>query len=344
MSDILIRFVKTRNINIISDGDLDGVFATGLLLRGIKLSGVPIDDSSIFFPRARERKGLEVANSILVELRPDRGLIYKGYNILIDHHPEPPMIAMYKDSRPILKRKYNLDSSVAGLVHYVFEDVLDVPPELVVAVDAVDYKRYDVLLARDMARAFLISRNIPNRNLRNVFANTISMCDRSSRLYKLLCDLMAQNSIYGYLVLAIVEGLWDNIYDWLREESIRYENRIYGTVKKLYNRKSGDSKISWVIYNYGDIKERTAIDDVLYDLQKESEIAFIVGITGNGFLVRVTTFNSDIDLNSICWNLPSGRDIDCGGRRNVIGLYFPNRNFSLRGVIEIILNSIRTIK
>jgi len=334
MSDIILRFVRTHGVNIISDGDLDGVFATGFILRAlIRLDIDVVYDGKVYYPRARELEKMEARGNILIELRSDRGIKYRGQNLLIDHHPEPPRIVLYSEESPILIRKYSVSTSVAGLIHYVFRDNLDVPEELVDVVDQVDYKNYEIEDARRLARAFILSRNMPNDSLRDIFDTTLAQL-KDKPLFRNLEQLASKSPIYGFLTLAIAMGDWNSIYDWIDREAERYERQIISTAKKLYNRATRSKNLSYIIYNYGNIKERTAVDDVFYALQRESRIAMMIGVTTNGFLIRIASFDPNLNLAKICADL-SDRRVKCGGRENVVGLYFPNTFFTLTDVLKI---------
>ncbi|MCR8501683.1 MAG: hypothetical protein QXY55_05565 [Candidatus Korarchaeota archaeon] len=334
MSDIILRFVKLNGVRILSDGDTDGVFATGFLLRALMLMNVEeVYSGNVEYPRAREMEKLTATGNILIELHTERGIKYSGQNLLIDHHPEPPRVVLYSDQTPILTRKYNISTSAAGLIHYIFEKSLDAPADLVELVDQVDYKNYQVEDTHKLARAFIISRNIPDEKLRDIFQFT-QVQVKDAPLFKNLERLILTSSpIYGLLTLALALGDYDSIYEWIFYESQRFENEIVPTVKKLYSRATRIGNLSYVVYNYGDLKERTAADDVFYILQRESEIAAVIGVTTNGFSVRMASLNPGSNLMKLFLNI-SDKRIKGGGRENIINLYFPNTFFTLADVIN----------
>lgn len=334
MSDVVLRFVKTHGANIISDGDIDGVFATGLLLRALIKERVnAVYHGNVLYPRARELERMEADGNILIEIHPQKGIKYRGTNLLIDHHPEPPYIALYNDTNPILVRKYQLSTSVAGLIYHIFKDKIDAPEELVHIVDQVDYRNYELEEAHKLARAFLISRNLPENSLKEIFNSTLVRLE-DTPLFKNLEQMINKSPIYGLLTLAITIGDWDTIYEWIEKESKRYEKEIIPVAKRMYSHATVDKEVSYIVYNYGNLKERTAVEDVFYTLQKESHIAMMIGVTKNGYLVRIASFDPKLNLISICTSI-SDKRIQCGGRENVIGLYFPNRFFTLTDVLRI---------
>lgn len=334
LSDIILRFVKLHGVRILSDGDVDGVFATGFLLRALMLMDVrETYNGNVEYPRARDMEKLTATGNILIELHSERGMKYSGQNLLIDHHPEPPKIVLYNDETPVLTRKYNISTSVAGLVHFIFENKLDVPRNLVELVDQVDYKNFQLEDAHKLARAFILSRNIPNEGLKETFSSTLARLG-DAPLFKNLEQLISKSSpIYGLLTAALALGDYDPIYEWIECESQRYEKEIMPTVKKLYSRATRVGDLSYAIYDYGDLKERTASDDVFYILQRESEMAAIIGVTNNGFIARVASLSHGIDLMKAFSTLRDKR-IKFGGRENIVNLYFPNTFFTLTDVIN----------
>ena len=338
MSDIVKRFIRMHGFNLVSDGDLDAVFATGLLINAMLKCGYnSILDGSVYFPRIREIKGKKVTGKILMELRMEKGLIYKGENLLIDHHPDPPRIVLYRDDKVLLVRKFGLNVSVAGLISYIFSDVLDVPPELIDAVDGADYKNYILEQSKKISRAFLISRNIPDKEIIDTLLSRLDMGEYAGKPIVNYFLEQAKNSfVYGFIPMAIIKERWDVLEEWIALESSRYEELIAPVVKRLYDKCKRRGEIAYVIYDYGDLKERTAVDEILYTIQTENEIGVIIGVTSRGFLVRAASFRQDVLLREICRyvRLPY---IDCYGTGEFVNLYFPNQYYDLSGVLRIVL-------
>ena len=103
MADIVIRFVRTNGFRALSDGDLDGVFASGLLARGLIRRGImEVWDGEILFPRASRMRGLEISGRILVDLGPERGLVLRGRNLLVGHREDRLEVAILDGAYPIL--------------------------------------------------------------------------------------------------------------------------------------------------------------------------------------------------------------------------------------------------
>lgn len=341
MSDIISRFVKLHGLNIVSDGDLDAVFATGILLGALIKSGiVKPTECDIYFPRARELRNMEVSRSILVELNPERKLTYVDENILLDHHPDPPRIAVYRGSSISFVRKYNMPFSVAGLVGHIFRSLFDVPRDILEAVDEADYRNYAIELAHKINRAFLISRNIPDEKLYSEITDKITSTIGSSEgIIEKLKEFSRKLSIYGLLPIMIMKECWDLIYYWIEKESQRYVNVVFPIAKKLYNRSAKRRNTAFVIYNYGDTLERTAVGDVLYLLETENIFAFSIGITKRGFIVWIHTRRPDINLFDVFVNSRKLAE-DSGGREDALSLYFSSRKSDMSSLIRIILADI----
>lgn len=344
MSDIVKRFIRMHGFNLVSDGDLDAVFATGLLINALLKCGYSsILDGSVDFPRIREIKGKKVSGKILMELSREKGPIYVGENLLIDHHPDPPRVVLYRDDKVLLIRKFALNVSVAGLVGYIFSDVLDVPSELIDAVDSADYKNYILEQSKNIMRAFLISRNIPDKEIAEALLSRLNVEKYEDKpVINYFLEQARNNFVYGFIPLAIMGDNWSVIEEWIALESNRYEELIAPVAKRLYEKSKRRGGVSYVVYNYGDLRERTAVDEVLYTIQTESEIGVTIGVTTRGFLVRAASFRRDILLRKICryMRLPY---IDCSGTDEFVNMYFPKQHYDLGGVLRIVLGQFARI-
>ncbi len=339
VSDIILRFIKTNQFQVVSDGDLDAVFATGLLIRALLALGrSDILNGSLYFPRAREIRGQTISNKILIELGPNRGVILRGNNLLIDHHPDDPRLVLYNDDRVVLTRKYQINVSVAGLINYIFGEKLAAPSDLIRAVDEADFKNYIIDQAKNITRAFLISRNMPDEAIKNQLLEKLHVDNMpAGNIIDFLTEQLQSNFIYGFLPLAIILDNWDAIYNWIELEVQRYEKEVSPVVRKLYNRSKIRNKIAYIIYDYGNLKKRTGIEEAIYALETENTVAFSVGITTRGFLVRVTTLDPSLNLNKLC-RFFKRFGIDCSGSEKYVFLYFPHKKFDLKSILGLLLN------
>ena len=341
MSDIITRFVRNRGFRLICDGDLDSLFASGMLIKAlIELEEKHILDGSIRFPRARELKKISASDSILIELGPERGITFKGSNLLIDHHPDPPRVVLYEGTTPTLTRKYSISTSVAGLILHIFGDKINAPEDLIFAIDEADYRNYATQLAYDVARAFIISRNVPNEEIFDeVFSGLTEKVKYEGKLIDILLELVRTSPIYGYIPLAIMTDSWDSIDSWVRTEAERYKKVALPKAKRLYNRATRRETMAFIIYDYGDPIERTALLDAIYTLAVEFEVAFAIGVTRSGFTVRIETYNPEINLKKLCQKIRM-KNVECGGRSDILFLYFPADTYTLGGIIQLITKNL----
>ncbi|RLG53668.1 MAG: hypothetical protein DRN99_06365 [Thermoproteota archaeon] len=130
---------------VVSDGDLDGILASGLLSRALNVD--------VEFPSPGELRGLRVEGCILVELPPSKGLEYRGRNILLDHH-EYSGVVVFEGSEAAVE--YRAEAGcVADIAVEVFE--LELPAEgleVLEAVRRIDQGRYESWLDRALHRAY----------------------------------------------------------------------------------------------------------------------------------------------------------------------------------------------
>jgi len=110
---LLENFARKYGGTITSDSDLDGIFATGLLARYLRKIGI---DVKYYYPKPNELRGLIADGHILIELPLTKGLIYRGENILIDHHNGPTRIELFRDNKIAKSFPLGEAKSVADLV------------------------------------------------------------------------------------------------------------------------------------------------------------------------------------------------------------------------------------
>ena len=158
----LIDFVNSYGARIVSDGDLDGIFATGLLLLVFRTEDIR---ECVKFPHPNDLAGLKVRNSILVELPLTKGLTYVDQNVLIDHHPDPPRVEYYEGNNIVNSFIVSGARSVASLVYTIFRDTLklsNTAREIISAIDNIDNGYYAGRLDRILHSAYLINKTDDN--------------------------------------------------------------------------------------------------------------------------------------------------------------------------------------
>ena len=173
-STLLRRFLlATATPRIVSDGDLDGVFATALLVRLLRRWGYA---PSYSFPDLHRIAGTVLENVIVVEIPSTRGVSYRGTVLLIDHHLGPPRYVLLRNGAEVERVEFHREWSVAGLVYRSLYRELGSPAELepfVDAVDAIDEGRHPTVLAERLHCAFAARIDDPSAraNLVEIVAN-----------------------------------------------------------------------------------------------------------------------------------------------------------------------------
>jgi len=135
-----------RNIlknGIISDGDWDGVFATGLLINWAYSYGII---PSFYFPSPVELKNLSVIEKVSVEIVPTKTVVKNS--IIFDHH-EGPQTDTYENNNIWI---YGKVKSVARLVANFLE--VDVDEKWILAIDEVDSANIKSELSKILFKAY----------------------------------------------------------------------------------------------------------------------------------------------------------------------------------------------
>ncbi|MBD3408052.1 MAG: hypothetical protein GF411_18170, partial [Candidatus Lokiarchaeota archaeon] len=154
--NIIESFVNdTSIIEIIADGDLDGILASGLLSSHLKEQGIEV---RVVFPPSRDLEGLIVSNAILIELPPSKGLVYSGKNILIDHHGTINGVALYNNDQ--IQNLANLDiedciaSTIVSSIFNLRKNLSKKGQELLKSIVQIDMGTYDTQFTRNFHRAY----------------------------------------------------------------------------------------------------------------------------------------------------------------------------------------------
>jgi len=286
---------------IISDGDLDGIFATGFLVHYLKKLGVDIE---YHYPSPSKLRGLVVSRNILIELPLTKGLVYRGDNILIDHHNGPARVELFNGDKPVKSFYFGEVSSVAELVSRALS--IDVDIELLDAVNQIDSGRHETQLAEMLHKAYLL--NISSSEMR------------------------------GILTRLVIDEKWSEIKEWAKREYVRWSELVEPRIDELI--RSAKTLIPGVVYFI--YREESDIDKAartfaLMKLEDIYDIAISIGVDkdNNALKARIAT-KKPIDLTTVFEQL-RGMGHNAGGRANVGGVQFNNRTLDeaitdLRGV------------
>ncbi|MHA1595724.1 MAG: DHH family phosphoesterase [Candidatus Baldrarchaeia archaeon] len=157
----------SRYRKIVSDGDWDGVFASGLLMR--------VTDLPVEFPRPSELPSAELERVVTVEIGPTKVRAMRDC-LIIDHHEVPELPSgceMLVDMSA---------GSAAEIVAKVWE--LEVPREWLGALSEIDSARVSSDLAKKMWAAYRANvENFPRREVAEMIRD-----GRWEDLYRLVVE------------------------------------------------------------------------------------------------------------------------------------------------------------
>ncbi len=310
-NDLIARFVVQYGLRVISDGDLDGIFACGILLRGLNRKNI----KAVSFPHPSKLHGLKVKNSILIEMPLTRGVLYLGSNILIDHHPEPPRVELFEGST--LKERIVIENvkSVASLVYSIYRDSLELPriaEKILSAVDNVDNGVYVNDIDRDIHYAYLINKT--NENMR----------------YQLL--------------EMIINNKWFDILDWIRSESKKYKEYVPKKVDELVDRAIEIYPgVALFCYDIDDKIESAAMGNAMFKLEEKYKIVIGLGTKNNKpEKARIAT-KKNMNLKPL-YSFFISLGFSSGGRKNVGGVQFLGKIDSTEEAKKIFTTAIQKIE
>ena len=292
MSDEVARllddFVKKCR-GIISDGDLDGIFATGFVIHYLRKLGVDIEYR---YPAPNKLRGLVVSGYIIIELPLTKGLVYQGENILIDHHNGPARVELFEEDKPVKSFYFGEVSSVAELVSRALG--IDIDKELLDAVNQIDSGKHETKLAEMLHKAYLLNIS-------------------SSEMRKMLTKLVAEEK-------------WSEIKEWAKREYSRWSNLVEPRIDELIrSAKPLVSGVIYFIYREDSDIDKAARTLALMKLEEICDIAISIGIDehNKALKARIAT-KKPIDLTTVFEQLRS-MGHNAGGRANVGGVQFNNR-------------------
>ncbi|MEQ9714986.1 MAG: DHH family phosphoesterase [Candidatus Asgardarchaeia archaeon] len=286
---VLRAFIKDKIVKIISDGDLDGIFATGFLVMYLRSSGLEVE---YFYPEPEKIRGLVVQDSILVELPLTKGLTYKGKNLLFDHHNGPARVELFNESNVVKRIVFPDCRSVAQLVREALG--IGVDNELLEAVNDIDSGVYRTKIAKDLHKAYLL--NISSKEMRE------------------------------FLTEAVANEEWSKISKWASEESKKWkyvEDKVSDIIKNVNIIIPRVAVFTY--YEQNDI-ERAARTEAMLKLEDQYDIVVSIGLNDKhqAISARIAT-KRDIDLSGVYQQL-RGLGYTAGGRKNVGGVQFNNEN------------------
>lgn len=285
---ILFRFIEDNpEYTILSDPDLDGIFAASIIARTLSA-----DVSRIQYPKPSEIGSLRASRSILLELPPSKGLTYIGSNVLIDHHGAAPFIALYNGSRKAREVFFNSGlRSVSKLVFEVLEGLIvfdDKGIRILEAIDEIDSGEIESELADKMNKAFLL--NSMREDLRKG------------------------------LTYMFYRMEWDSILEWVEGEQGKW-SLVEGRVEKLRASVKKMGNITYFKYDVTDQLEAAARRILMFRLEESEPIVLCIGLI-KGRPVSATIAARGFDLSRVYVELRKNEGVKAGGRANIGGIQF----------------------
>jgi len=288
--NLLQTFVKGRAVKIVSDGDLDGIFATGFLIRYFRNIGLEVE---YIYPKPERINGMIVQDCILVELSLTRGIIYKGENLLFDHHNGPTRVELFKENKVVKSIVFPNCKSIAQLVHDVLR--IKVNKELLEAINDIDNGIYEKEVAEKLHRAYLL--NISSVDMRK------------------------------FLTESVANQKWKEILEWAEKESRKWRKHVEPKIRDMFERTyvivPGVAVFTY--FEQNDI-EKAARTEAMLKLEDKYDIVVSIGLDDQNRAVsaRIAT-RKPIDLSTVYKQLRK-LGYTAGGRKNVGGVQFNYKN------------------
>ncbi|MEM2981123.1 MAG: hypothetical protein QW385_07170 [Thermoproteota archaeon] len=305
---ILFQFIEDHpEYTILSDPDLDGIFAASLTARALGS-----DTLRIQYPKPSEIDSLKVTKSILIELPLSKGLTYVGRNVLIDHHHSTPFIALYNSSDKV--REVLFDSglrSVSRLMFEILRESLEIDENglrILEAVDQIDSGKIETELADKINKAFLL--NSMKEDARKDLTFTIYSMD------------------------------WNRFLEWVEKEQGKWDivedkiKKLNGFVKRI------DGSIVYFTYDVSDQLEAAARRMLMFKLEEDYEgIILCIGLRKGKPVSATIATRGGLDLNKVYLELKKNEGVRAGGRKNIGGIQF-KREIGLDDALTMIQNAI----
>ncbi len=302
---VLDRFVRqTGELRIVSDGDMDGIFATGLLLRYADAVGVP---ATAEFPPPAKLDGLQVHDALVIELPTTKGVRYVGDVLLIDHHNNAPHVQWLRGRDCLMSVSFEGVRAASDIVVALKPDVLPDTPlgrALLDAVADLDQGLHESQLAVDLHHAYAL--DIEDAEMRTRVA------------------------------MWVREGAWEEVVGWVREARERWRH-VEGAVGEMVaSCQELLPGVVWFLYSkVGD--RRVAMRQAMLTLEETHPVVIALQQEEDGTVSKASfgTKRSDINLLPLFETL---RDIDgvtSGGRERVGGAAFPP-GLRAQDILEIV--------
>lgn len=287
--NLLVEFVNKFGFKVVSDGDLDGILASGLLILGLRALGFKPKLRDVSFPPPDKIPGLKVKNSILIELPHTKGLIYLGENLLVDHHEYFGFI-WFKDKRIKVQENISMVNSIAEAIYNKFCEVIALSEDglrVLNAVNNIDKGIYETDFDWGLHRAYRLEVSSIEMRLR--------------------------------LLRWIVNGDWSKIFEWSRWGNstwIKVEDTV---VRLMKSAKTLLDDIVYFTYSRDDRIESAAMREAMLKLESEHLIVLAVDCSKPEYTRVSIATKGNFDLRRIFEKVRL-MGFNAGGRANVGGM------------------------
>lgn len=301
--EILNKFIRKSPI-IISDGDWDGIMASGILLMYARNLG--IQNLKIEFPAPPEWRGLELEKVIAIEIVPTKVRSIKR-SLIIDHHEGPK-------TDPKNNNEWIFDGGAKSAAEVIYRFLskhaaLNVPQGWLDAINAIDSGNPKASqLSWFLWSAFRADvRNFPREKIAQMIA----------------------------------DERWHGIIKLLKPLSEKYE-AIEATAKMLVrdHHRVGE-KVAYFIYGNDDV-QRSASKPAMLELEKQYDIVAAIEVDGKLNLVNCTlgTMNGELDLTPVFEKFRA-LEYNAGGRKTIGGIQPNNFEIHAAEFIEVLAEILR---
>lgn len=290
----LLHFIKENGLNIVSDGDWDGIVGSAILVKWCRKLGM--NKYSIDLPHPRKVPLLTLSGNIVIELSPSRGYKVESRCILFDHHNFNGVAFLEKDNKivPIIEYKEDI-GSIAELIYHVLEIHDEKLEKLINIINYIDQgKSKEIKEAWRYHKAYLA--NIDSQGFR-------------LKIFKLIID-----EKYEELETIIQEAA--KIYDKAQE----YVEKIVARSTIIDDRIA----VSW--YNV-DVKfEKIAFREAMFKLEEKYDLVIIAAKRSDNTIERLHLGSYKLDVGKIIeqtLNILKKEGVKGGGKRTAGGIQFP---------------------
>ncbi|RLG82677.1 MAG: hypothetical protein DRO40_07100 [Thermoprotei archaeon] len=293
VKNVLTSFIRKNGLNIVSDGDWDGIVGSAILVKWSKEIGM--DKYNINFPYPREIPTLTLSGNIIIELSPSRGYKIKSECILIDHHEFSGIAVLREDSKltPIVEYRRKA-RSVAELIY----QLLGIKDERL-------KKLIDIINCIDQGRSKV------NEEVWRYHKAYLANID--SREFRMKVFRSIVNERYKELEITIQKAA--RTYDMVKEY-----------VKEIIKRSIAiDHKVAISWYNVDAKTENIAFREAMLELEDKYDLVIMVGKRKDNTIEKLHFGSYKLNVGKMVdsiLNILKSEGIKGGGKETAGGIQF----------------------